>query len=814
MRPLSDLTPGNRLLPEPTDRVHRAPVLRSSLTPGGDEQRDGLPLGEYLAALRRYLWLVVAAVSVSVGLAVYRVSRELPMYSASAAIRLIDPRVPMSGDLAAGAGTDQLPGWYTDPILSQIQLLRSRAVAGAVADSLGLRLAPERRDFPYAAIADIDVNSGARIGTVVVVAFGAQGVTARAGGVQARAAYGAPLELPGLRIVFASRPAELATARFTVVSRDDAINATLGGIQARPRELTNVIDVGYLSYDRHLAQRAADATAVSFQRLNAESAQQESRRRRMFIQEQLRSTDSLLVIAQYALSSFRRQVQAFSPREKFRSTQEGLSGLRLRRAELDQERRIYDQMHTALQADLDREGSEQIAALAASPQVTTNGGLVSLYQQLIQYQTRRDSLTTGQWSRAVTNPDIERLDSLINTSKSRMVRAVQARSTALAAQMRVMDEVMASDASSIAGLPDAEAEEQRRGRQVETLQTLVDDLLREQQKARIDEAVEAGQVEIVDHALIPGSPMGRGGKKRVFFALLIGLMIGGGGALVLDRLNTALFRREDIEQHLRVPTLAIIPRISPNGNGRHRRWLRLPTRALSRRGAAQGNGLITVSDLHSAGSQAYRKLRTHLIFSTAGDPLRTLLVTSPAASEGKSTVSANLAVTFAQQHLRVVLVDCDMRRSRLHAMFGVGRVPGLTEVLAGQSPLADAVQPTAVEGLWLLPAGTLVPNVSELLGAASMQRTLQALAADFDLVIVDTPPVLAAADAEILGVQTDAVLVVVRAGQTERHSAQYAVQQLRAIGARVVGAVLNDPDEKVAAYGRYTYYYDYYSDTK
>jgi len=775
---------------------------------------EGLPLREYLGALRRHLWLVIAAVAISVGFAAYRIGREPPRYAATSAVRLVNARQEMAGQIGTGQ-TDQLPGWYTDPILSQIQVLRSRAVAQAVVDSVGLRLQPQDPEFPAGVLRDVRVAPEARAGDTLRLSFTAAGVRGRLGAASARAPYGRPLELGAVRLTVSAAPEGYASAELDVVDEHSAVMWVIGSMAPAQREMTNVVDIQFTANDPSVAQRAANAAAASFQAVSMRSAQTLSRRRRVFVEEQLRTTDSLLAVAQQQLSAFRRGVRAFSPREKFRTTEEGLAEFRLRRQALLTEKGIYDQMHRELRTDRGREGAEQIAALAASPEVASNGGIVALYQALIRYQTSRDSITTGRWSRANTNPDVQQLDSLIATYRGRLVRAVQARSEALAAQIEVLDEVMAADAASIAGLPDAEAEEMRLSREVETLQQLVDDLRRDHQEARIDEAVEAGQVEIVDWAMAPGAPVGAGSKRRLLFALLVGLMIGGGGALVLDRLNTALVRREDAEAALHAPVIAIIPRmgeplrpVSRMERLRARLLPRFPRRAAG----APGTQLATVKDLHSAGSQAYRKLRTHLIFSHGGEPPRALLVTSPSASEGKTTVAANLATTFAQQGLRVVLVDADLRRPRMHGVFTLSRTPGLNEVLHGEAGLDEALRPTSVEGLWVLPAGRLVAHVSELLGGAAMGRLLRELHARCDVVVIDTPPVLAAADAEILAAQADAVLVVVRAGQTERQSAHYAIQQLRAIGARIVGAVLNDPDEKIAGHGRYAYYYDYYTE--
>ena len=201
--------------------------------------------------------------------------------------------------------------------------------------------------------------------------------------------------------------------------------------------------------------------------------------------------------------------------------------------------------------------------------------------------------------------------------------------------------------------------------------------------------------------------------------------------------------------------------------------------------------LVTITDPRSPASEAYRTLRTNLSFYSLDKPLRTLVVTSPAAGEGKSTTIANLAVTMAQSGRRTILVDTDLRRPTLHELFGAQMSPGLTDMImaeAGDLPL----QKTEVENLWLLSSGAKPPNPADLLGAARMGRLIDQLLERADFVLFDAPPVMAAADAAILGARVDGVLLVIQAGKTRRDHSERAREILEKSRARIVGAALTN----------------------
>ena len=208
-------------------------------------------------------------------------------------------------------------------------------------------------------------------------------------------------------------------------------------------------------------------------------------------------------------------------------------------------------------------------------------------------------------------------------------------------------------------------------------------------------------------------------------------------------------------------------------------------------------------------AEAYRALRTKLLFLRDRLPLRTLVVTSAGIGEGKTTTAANVATAVAQVGIRVLLVDCDLRRPRLHRLFGLSRAPGLTDFLTNEAAAHGVIRATPIENLHVLPRGTPTSQPAEMLGGEWMVTSLRQLARQYDLVVIDTPPVLSASDAASLASRVDGVLLVVRAGQTNRALAQEAMHQLTAVGANVIGAVLNDPDGQVEKYESYGYSYSY-----
>lgn len=218
----------------------------------------------------------------------------------------------------------------------------------------------------------------------------------------------------------------------------------------------------------------------------------------------------------------------------------------------------------------------------------------------------------------------------------------------------------------------------------------------------------------------------------------------------------------------------------------------------------QNRSLISLTNPKSPIAEQFRTIRTNIQFSSVDKELQTIIVTSSGPGEGKSTNTANLAVVFAQQGKRVLLIDADLRKPTVHYTFRTENHVGLSNVLTRQLTLEEAVSTTAQEKLWVLSSGPIPPNPSELLGSKNMQVLLEQAKEEYDVIVIDSPPVLAVTDAQILANLADGVVLVVSSGKTERDSAKKAKELLESAQAKILGVVLNN---KKAEESHYYYYY-------
>ncbi len=308
---------------------------------------------------------------------------------------------------------------------------------------------------------------------------------------------------------------------------------------------------------------------------------------------------------------------------------------------------------------------------------------------------------------------------------------------------------------------------------------------------QVNGATSTSGVEFVTPAQAPASPSSPKPAQDALLGLAAGLMLGLGAAFLRDSLDDTLTSKEAAERAGGAPAIAMVPMVSS--------W-RKRNRAEIASSAAPT----------SPAAEAYRSLRTSLQFTRQGHELRTLLVTSPAAAEGKTSTLANLGAVFAQGGERVALVSCDLRRPRLGAFFDIEEQSGLTTVLLGQQTLEQALQQVpGYDCLWVLGAGAVPPNPAELLDGPRAREIFTALRENFDLVLVDSPPVLPVTDALVLSKYADGTLLVVAAGQTRRGELQRAAERFAQAKSPVLGIVLNEVTKQSGYGSGYGYGYGY-----
>lgn len=308
--------------------------------------------------------------------------------------------------------------------------------------------------------------------------------------------------------------------------------------------------------------------------------------------------------------------------------------------------------------------------------------------------------------------------------------------------------------------------------------------------------VETNNVRIHELAQIPSRPVRPDLRINLALAGAIGLLIGLGLAFLVEQLDNSVKTRDEVERLTGVPCLGMVPSIpGPRKRGRRSKDVTLKQR-----------DFYVFENPKSVISEAIATIRTNLLFIDSTKTIRTLLVTSGGPWEGKSTVSIALSVTFARNGTRTLLIDTDMRRPRLHRTFGMEADVGLSSLLLGTAKIEESVRGTSVPGLDILPCGPVPPNPSELLRMDKLGRLLEQLHTRYDMVVLDSPPVIPVADPRILSSMVDGVVLVVKLGHTTLDALAQVHRELTAVGAPLLGTILNDLDVRRPGYYGYGYY--------
>jgi len=336
---------------------------------------------------------------------------------------------------------------------------------------------------------------------------------------------------------------------------------------------------------------------------------------------------------------------------------------------------------------------------------------------------------------------------------------------------------------------------------------LYDQLFTRLQEARIQAGVSATNLDLVDEARPTTVPTKPNWKLYPAIGLGAGLFLGIAFAFMRENLDESIVTAEQVEKIGLLPVLAYIPLIRTDELHRGRQ----PGEG-STAGVSPLEQSLLLAKPNSPAAEAYRALRTAIQLSAADNPIRTLLITSPLGGDGKTTVSYNLAIAFAQHGRRVLLLDSDMRKPSAHSLFRATKSPGLSEVLTGSGQLTGCIRPhEALRNLYLLPSGTAPPNPAELIDSRRFDALLEEAKGQFELVVIDSPPVLMVTDPVILSTRTDGAILVLRSQKTTRPVLKRAVEVLSHSPGRKLGFVLNGMDTKSA---EYYYSYGYYGDNK
>jgi tyrosine-protein kinase Etk/Wzc len=756
---------------------------------------DVVDVGRVVEAIRRNWRRIAGGVALGMAMSIIYLRIAVPRYEATATVR-IDAR------------QSTLPSIYAeqtvrDEVFTEIEVLRSRTIAADVVDELSLQaeLVEPRRTPRDAVFRTLKVTSPEDTGTFHLVREpdGRYRVP-ETGQLVAR---GTPATVGSVTFVLAPRDTTLELVKVHVQSADAAIaelrrEVDIGraGLQAA------IIALRYESEDPARARDVLNAWTSSFIRRRQSAQRTEATSTARFIQGQLDSLMPQLARAENRLLAYRNAHRIVAPELEAGAQVNQSALLQADRNELNAERGALQQALARVRA----------AAATAAPDAP------SPYRDLLGFPTLLKNQAASELLRTLSTLDDQRTNLLIRRTPvdpdviaiSNRIRVVEGQLQGLAttylnglsAQVRAADASLARYASNLKSVPTREVEYARLQRAPRVYEELVSLLQTRLKEAQITEAVKDASVRVVDEAVAPVIPSSPNRPLALMFGMVGGLLLGAGLTFYRERSMSTVRTRRELQEVSGTPVLGLIPSFAAARG----RLMHGPTaeRALPPGGAALAvvsPRSTRIADL--AAVEAFARLFMNVQWMSEA-PLRSLLVTSPLPGDGKTTTAVHLAAAASRHQLRVLLVDADLRRGGLTSALQLRTRPGLVDFAHETTSLRDYLSSIVLPGgvpLDVVPAGSLSLEA----GVPQVVKGLTILlehAGDYDLVIIDTPPVNVVADAAAMAAVSDAVMLVTRSGATSPAAIDLALDQLTRAGARVLGTVLNGAEfQRSEGYG-------------
>ncbi len=754
------------------------PPRGNGFGPGAfDEEEGRIDLLSYWHVVRKRLPLVIGVVFAVMVLTVIYAYMQTPLYTAAATILLKpgSPQIMGDKDASQDQGMMYDSDLYENFQKTQYQILRSRTLAAYVIRAENLEHNPAfLGPKPQPGLIESALSS------VSLWLNHTNGRKPRPQATEQAAHNGVP---PGL------------------------ISAYLGGLRIAPIMDTDLVTIEYVSTDRGLAAKLANAHAHGYIRLGIELRSQSNEEAENFLKERLGELKDSLEKSEVALNDYRR-AKGIIPGLMSLDGKETVVLDRV--SELSKDLTTAQVDRIGLEAQMQLINSHKYDSIAA---VMSDAGVVSMQGQLNTLDA--DYASMGKKFKPDYPPMMQmaakraELERRLEAEISRVVSGIQGSYQAASDKEQKLQAEMNKERQQALGLNDAAVEYAILQREVDTNRELYESVLQRMKGIGLAAESQTSNIIIVDPAETPGAPSSP--KKfsmmmrnsALALVAVIGLVFG------LEYLDTTLKTPEQVERYLHVPNIGAIPSFASmrlKGKG--------PTLLTEDNGIKKigyGRELLGVANPYSLVGEAYRTFRTALMLSRAGAPPKTILFTSAHSAEGKTVSATNTAAMFAQTGARVLLIDADLRKPRCHRVLALENSSGLTEVLTGTCEVQDVIRTTIVDGLTFISAGSLPPNPTELLGSERMSQVLALVAHEHDVVIIDSPPVMPVSDALLLATVVDGVVLVVNSIKTSKHHVKMTCAKLEYARAKIFGVLLNEIDLKHPGYGHYSHYYNHYT---